>query len=61
MDKYKTILENINSKDFENAEKICNRIKDLENDHIALNLLGLTQVNQGKYDLAEKNFIKSSS
>jgi len=60
VDKYKTILENINDKDFENAEKICNRIKDLKNDHIALNLLGLTQVNQGKYNLAEKNFIKSS-
>ena len=60
MDKYKTILENINNKNFEKAEKICNVIKDLENDHIALNLLGLTQVNQSKYDLAEKNFIKSS-
>jgi len=60
VDKYKTILGNINNKDFENAEKICERIKDLKNDHIALNLLGLTQVNQGKYDLAEKNFIKSS-
>ena len=60
MDKYKTILENINNKDFENAEKICNSIKDLEKDHIALNLLGISQVKRGKYDLAEKNFIKSS-
>ena len=60
MDKYKPILESINKKDFKNAEKICERIKNIENDHIALNLLGLTQVNQSKYNLAEKNFIKSS-
>ena len=61
MDKYKNILENINNKAYEKAEKICNEIKDLENDFIALNLLGLTQVNQNKYDLAEKSFIKSSN
>ena len=59
MDKYKIILKNIDNKDFEKAEKICNEIKDIENDYIALNLLGLTQIKQNKYNLAEKNFIKS--
>ena len=34
-------------------------IKDIENDYIALNLLGLTQIKQNKYNLAEKNFTKS--
>ena len=59
MDKYKIILKNIDNKDFEKAEKICNEIKDIENDFIGLNLLGLTQIKQNKYNLAEKNFIKS--
>ena len=60
MDKYKIILKNIDNKNFEEAEKICNKIKDLEKDHIALNLLGLSQIKQNKYNLAEKNFLKSS-
>ena len=60
MDKYKIILKNIDNKDFEKAEKICNEIQDLEKDFIALNLLGLTQIKQNKYNLAEKSFIKSS-
>lgn len=60
MDKYKVILENIKNRDFEKAEKICSEIQNLENDHIALNLLGLTQIKQNKYNLAEKNFIRSS-
>ena len=60
MDKYKVILENIKNRDFEKAEKICSEIQNLENDHIALNLLGLTQIKQNKYHLAEKNFIRSS-
>ena len=60
MDKYKIILKNIDNKNFEEAEKICNKIKDLEKDYIALNLLGLSQIKQNKYNLAEKNFIKSS-
>ena len=59
MDKYKIILKNIDNKDFEKAEKICSEIKDIENDYIALNLLGLTQIKQNKYNLAEKNFTKS--
>ena len=54
MDKYKIILKNIDNKDFEKAEKICSEIKDIENDYIALNLLGLTQIKQNKYNLAEK-------
>ncbi len=61
MDKYKIILKNINNKNFKEAEKICNKIKDLEKDHIAVNLLGLIQIKQNKYDLAEKNFLKSST
>ena len=60
MEKYKIILKNIDNKNFEEAEKICNKIKDLEKDHIALNLLGLSQIKQNKYNLAEKNFLKSS-
>ena len=60
MDKYKIILKNIDNRDFEKAEKICNEIIDIENDYIALNLLGVTQIKQNKYNLAEKNFLKSS-
>ena len=59
MDKYKVILENINKKAFEKAEKICNEIQNLETDHIALNLLGLSQIKQNKNNSAERNFVKS--
>ena len=59
MDKYKIILKNIDNKNFEEAEKICNKIKDLETDHIALNLLGLSQIKQNKNNSAERNFVKS--
>ena len=59
MDKYKVILENINKKAFEKAEKLCNEIQNLESDHIALNLLGLTQIKQNKNNVAERNFVKS--
>ncbi len=59
MKQYEKILKNIESKDFKKAEEICNEIQNLSNDHIALNLLGLTQIKQNKFKLAEKNFIKS--
>ena len=61
MNEYKNIIENINSNNLVDAEKICKQTNNFENNYLIQNFLGIINIKKNKFGLAEKNFIKSFS